>query len=349
MEKRVDSLVFRRMTYADFRHINKVGGEEQGGGGQSYIDFPVKEITLLQWYDFLGIPTSYGAGNRPVWNFQINSLGTESSQELKIYQRRDASVSIASQKIHSREANRVYAWHPQNGFPEDYDADNQNLIVYILKTTDKEYWAGWFLENEAPNEWYINSQLLQMFSESAKMVKFRKPIFIDTKNVTWPFYSDAKLVINEIPTEDDIITDFELEDTSILLQELIDNKTKPEIVSRVMNVRQRNTTLVRKLKKLYNGKCQISGETYTFKKEDGEYYCELHHLIPLGEDGSDSYANAIIVSPLIHRMLHYAKVSDIDLNKIEDGKLIITINGEEYTITWHPDHLKIVEQVLSNN
>jgi hypothetical protein len=29
MEKRVDSLVFRRMTYADFRHINKVGGEDK--------------------------------------------------------------------------------------------------------------------------------------------------------------------------------------------------------------------------------------------------------------------------------------------------------------------------------
>ena len=54
MEKRVDSLVFRRMTWLPtFRHINKVGGEEQGGGGQSYIDFPVKEISLLQWYDFL--------------------------------------------------------------------------------------------------------------------------------------------------------------------------------------------------------------------------------------------------------------------------------------------------------
>lgn len=27
----------------------------------------------------------------------------------------------------------------------------------------------------------------------------------------------------------------------------------------------------------------------------------------------------------------------------------LTINEEEYTITWHPDHLKIVEQVLNNN
>ena len=46
MEKQVKSIVFRRLTYADFRHINKVGGEETGGGGQSYIDFPTADITL---------------------------------------------------------------------------------------------------------------------------------------------------------------------------------------------------------------------------------------------------------------------------------------------------------------
>lgn len=346
MEKRVDSLVFRRMTYADFRHINKIGGEEQGGGGQSYIDFPVKEISLLQWHDFLGDPTSYGAGNRPVWNFIINSLNIERSQELKIYQRRPASVSIASQKIHSKEANRIYAWHPQNGFPEDYNAETQNLIVYIVKTSDNHFWAGWFLQNEVPESWYANSQLLQMFSETAGMINFRKSIFIDTKNVTWPFYPDARQIGNEIPTENDIITDFELEDTSSTLQELIDSKTKPEIVSRVLNIRQRNTTLVKRLKKLYSGRCQITGETFTFKKTDGDFYCELHHLIPLGEDGSDSYANAIVISPLIHRMLHYAEVSEINLNNIEDGKLPITINGVEYVITWHAEHLKVVEQIL---
>ena len=346
MEKRVDSLVFRRMTYADFRHINKIGGEEQGGGGQSYIDFPVKEISLPQWYIFLGEPTSYGAGSRPVWNFIINSLNLEWSQELKIYQRRPASVSIASQKIHSKEANRIYAWHPQNGFPEDYNAETQNLIVYIIKTSDNQFWAGWFLQNEIPENWYANSQLLQMFSETAGMINFRKPIFIDTKNVIWPFYPDARHIGNEIPTENDIITDFELEDTSSTLQELIDSKAKPEIVSRVLNIRQRNATLVKRLKKLYNGKCQLTGETFTFKKTDGDFYCELHHLIPLGEDGSDSYANAIIVSPLIHRMLHYAAVSEINLNNIVEGKLPITINGVEYVITWHTEHLKVVEQIL---
>ena len=32
-------------------------------------------------------------------------------------------------------------------------------------------------------------------------------------------------------------------------------------------------------------------------------------------------------------MLHYADVSEIDLNNIVDNKLKITINGDEYEIT----------------
>jgi 5-methylcytosine-specific restriction protein A len=52
MEKIVDSIVFRRITPADFFNINKVGGEEQGGGGQSYIDFPVANISILDWRGF---------------------------------------------------------------------------------------------------------------------------------------------------------------------------------------------------------------------------------------------------------------------------------------------------------
>ncbi len=95
MEKRVDSLVFRRMTYADFRHINKIGGEEMGGGGQSYIDFPIADIHLQKWFDFLGNNTGVGAGNRPQWDFRINSLGFVAPITLRIYQRRAASVSIA--------------------------------------------------------------------------------------------------------------------------------------------------------------------------------------------------------------------------------------------------------------
>ncbi len=349
MEKRVDSLVFRRMTYADFRHINKVGGEEEGGGGQSYIDFPIADIQLQRWFDFLGVNTGVGAGDRPQWDFRINSLGIVSLITLRIYQRRAASVSIASQKIHSRASNRVPSWHPDNGFPNDYNPDAENLVVYIVKTTDGEYWAGWFLQNQIPANWIGNVALSKMFTqESAGYLKFRGKLFIETTNQVCPFYFNAATVANDIPTEQDVETELELEDTSPRLQELIDTNTQPEIVNRVMRIRQRNNRLVRNLKDLYAGRCQITGEQFTFIKRDGEFYSEVHHLIPLGENGSDAYANAIVVSPLIHRMLHYAEVSEINLNNITDRQLPITINGIAYTITWHFNHITTVEQTLTD-
>ena len=47
-------------------------------------------------------------------------------------------------------------------------------------------------------------------------------------------------------------------------------------------------------------------------------------------------------------MLHYADVSEIDLNNIVDNKLKITINGDEYEITWLPQHLETVQKSLDD-
>jgi 5-methylcytosine-specific restriction protein A len=348
MEKRVDSLVFRRMTYADFRHINKVGGEEEGGGGQSYIDFPIKDIELKKWFDFLEKNTGVGAGNRPQWDFTVNSLGIKDPKTLRIYQRRDASVSIASQKIHSRSSNRVPSWHPDNSFPIDYNPGSDHLVVYIVKTTDGEFWAGWFLQNHIPKNWQINDSLKRMFEEdSAGYIKFKSKVLIDTENKEWAFYFDAKEVKNQVKTEEDVEEDLLNQDTSPKLDEP-EVKAKPEFRKKLLKIRERNKQIVKNLKKLYKGHCQISGDKLTFKKKNGELYSEVHHLISLGENGSDDYANAIVVSPLIHRMLHYATVSNIDLTKIKDHKLKIKINEKDFEITWHPEHTKTVVKSLKD-
>lgn len=314
MEKIANSLVFRRLTYADFRHINKTGGEEAGGGGQSYIDFPITNISLNNWFKFLGKKSGAGTGNRPYWSISINSLGMNAPINLKIFQRRAASVSIAAQKIHSRESNRVPAWHPANSFPIDYNPESDNLVVYIIKTGDGGYWAGWFLKNEIPKKWDINDELKRLFEEHAGYINFKNKTLIDTEEKDWPFYFVAKKAKNRIKTEDEIEEDFIDQDTSPKLDDLEKSDLKPEVKERIIKIRQRNYKIVKNLKKLYDGKCQLSDDIYTFKKKDGKFYSEVHHLIPLGEKGSDSYANAIVVSPLIHRMLHYAKVSNIDLS-----------------------------------
>jgi 5-methylcytosine-specific restriction enzyme A len=347
MEKIVSEIVFRSLTHADFFNINKTGGEEVGGGGQSYIDFPTANVTVSDWRRFLGTPTAT-ATQGPEWRFLIRSLGLTAPQNLKIYQRRPQSVSIAAQKIHSNRANRVQAWHPNHGFPATFNPGANRLVVYIIKSTDQEYWAGWFLRGAIPDHWFRNTSLLRMFQEDAGIIRFTSTsrVFFNTTDTEWAFYFNAVDPINKIVTEEAIEEDLVNEDVSPRLAN-IDNSPLPAAVKeRIIRTRRRNKAVVNNLKALYGNRCQLTGTALTFTKTNGDLYSEVHHLIPLGEDGSDSYANAIVVSPLVHRMLHYATVSPINLSQIVDNTLAITINGQPYTITWHQNHMNVVQQTI---
>jgi len=88
---------------------------------------------------------------------------------------------------------------------------------------------------------------------------------------------------------------------------------------------KRNLSLVTDLKKKYN-KCQLCD--FTFKKKNGEYYNEIHHIIPLSQNGKDQEINSLIVCANCHRKLHYATV---DISKILDNGTII-INGDVHII-----------------
>ncbi len=348
MEKRVKEIIFRRLTYADFKHINQTGSPYGTGGGQSYIDFPCADISLAKWNDFLGNPTDLGAGQRPYWIFNINSLGLSNPISLKISNRRTASVCITSQKLESRESNRIPSWHPKNGFPIDYDSTLQNLVVYLVKTYDDDYWAGWFLKKSKPKSWFVNEELEELFSnDSAGYIKIKEKLYLDTDNADWAFYPSPKFLENQKESGDEKELELLDDDTSIKFQTLSQIPEKVEFVERLVKIRKRNTQIVKQIKTLYQGRCQLTGEEFTFKKKNGELYSEVHHLIPLGEDGSDSYENIVVISPLIHRMFHFATVSPIDLTQIIDNKLVITINAQQYTITWHPEHHRIIEESLT--
>ncbi len=47
----------------------------------------------------------------------------------------------------------------------------------------------------------------------------------------------------------------------------------------------------------------------TFKKPDGIPYCEVHHIIPLFENGEDALHNLAIVCAHHHKMAHFAEGS----------------------------------------
>ncbi len=341
MKKRIVSLIYRHLTNADFYNINKVGGEEQKGGGQSYIDLPVRYISQTNMIDLLGQPTGVRSQGSE-WTVNVNSFNvSQTNQSVTLYRRAKTRFCISSQKIYSREGNRVWAWHPNNGFPTRF---NKNIIVYIAKAWDGQLWAGWFKLTPSIKKQLNQSPLkcITLAKPNSGYVNLLGESCVATGVLTKPFEFNLDNTAL-LPEETEML---QLnEDISVRLEEQASSIT-PEVKTRIEKYRKRNKTLCDNLKKLYNGTCQITGNAFSFKKKDGSYYSEVHHLIPLGENGSDSYWNTIVVCPMMHRMLHYADVGPIDLSQIVNNKLPITINGTTYTLEWKPEHAQKVQESL---
>lgn len=335
----LSELVFRRITRADFFHINKQPGTDTTGGGQSYIDFPVNDVAINTWRDFFASIMPEEKSNGPLWTVEIKSLGGLGSQKVDIGQRRPASVNIRAQKMFSLRSNRVFAWHPDHGdfplAPTDIEsADDpripaliKGLIIFILKTDQDEYWAGWSRAKKIKGLIAADARFKKMLVGQAGHLSFDPTVALDISDLKDPFR-----VQPHADPEESVAAELFQED--ILSKEV-------EKTQKVTEVFQRNLKVARKLKLLY-GTCQVTGDAYVFQKTNGDPYLEVHHLVPLGKGGSDKLENLVVISAHVHRMLHHADVKGIDLMNIVDDKLDFTINGEAYTITWLPEHAKMI-------
>ena len=361
--EKVKSIIFRKLTDADFFNINKPPGAEAAGGGQSYIDVPVSAVNPRQWKKFFKGLSSGRTSCGPKWNPEVHSLGVKDCQTVTIGQRREASFSIRSQKLMSRKSNRVYAWHPKyTKFPVPRNPAKRehiyNLVVYLVALENGTYWAGWHQKSKPEQNWPINDALNDLFLKGAGIIEDTDEILFEVNDPEWPFRIETPskpVPATKVPVVGRLVKRkpvFREKSEAEIIQELLDEDesidedtttAKKEVIRKI---RIRNRKVIGLLKALYKGECQLSGSNLTFRKRDGTLYSEVHHLIPIGEKGSDSIFNLIVISPLIHKMLHYASVSPIDLTKIKDNKLVLTINGNEYSISWHPDHVKIIKESL---
>ena len=70
--------------------------------------------------------------------------------------------------------------------------------------------------------------------------------------------------------------------------------------------------------------CEVDGNHKTFKGQNGENYCEAHHLIPMNMQEKFFYsldveANIVSLCPTCHNLLHYS------INNIEKKNIIISM------------------------
>lgn len=101
-------------------------------------------------------------------------------------------------------------------------------------------------------------------------------------------------------------------------------------VKEVISKRIERGFISQKIKELNNYKCLIcealNQNPYAFKKKDGGYYIETHHIMPVSglTEGSLGITNLITVCPNHHRQLHYGNC-EISSNTKE--KIIFIIDG----------------------
>lgn len=101
-------------------------------------------------------------------------------------------------------------------------------------------------------------------------------------------------------------------------------------------------SIAKEIKKHIKYKCQMSealGENpYSFKKNNGEYYVETHHIIPVSDTKNSklSVENLICLCPNHHRQVHYGNVELINNN---DTYLEYNIDGIQVKI----DKIKLNE------
>jgi len=112
------------------------------------------------------------------------------------------------------------------------------------------------------------------------------------------------------------------------------SRAVPE-VKEVLSKQIERGPVAAKIKELSGGKCQICEalglNPYSFRKMNGEYYVEVHHIIPVSErqPGSLSSSNLMTVCATHHRQLHYGNVKII-VNTGEE--FIFDMDGKQISI-----------------
>jgi len=148
---------------------------------------------------------------------------------------------------------------------------------------------------------------------------------------------DFHSVIDAVSVDDEVATALAVDHLDQMSEKALLESLSSFIASKPPAVRReivkrfkRNLKLVRRLKRLYEGRCQVCD--FTFEKGKGGRYCEAAHIRPISlrEADLDIRDNLVILCPNHHKMLdHGAMRIEFDPSK---KKLFAVIEGRRLAI-----------------
>lgn len=179
------SWIFRRLTQNEFKAItDRI--QSKGGGSQTYIDLPKSKISDSNLNDFFGAGKSLDNKGYN-WEVPIYSLGLDlPAQKVVISSRRKVSNCIREQN----KDKRINIWKEEfSNFPSgSYNDTSDPIYLFIVKTDEGKFYAGWFYANQYNETWYLTKDICQpMTNTDAGYCKFSVPIKMDDKIYSWPF------------------------------------------------------------------------------------------------------------------------------------------------------------------
>lgn len=148
----------------------------------------------------------------------------------------------------------------------------------------------------------------------SKMVTSHREHIAKNKIILSNFYSNTVL---NLPSK--IIFEKELEE-KVRQARKISSKKRKEILSKSnpkptkktvkQTVFNRNQYVIAEVLNRANGVCERCKKPAPFIRDnDNSPYLEVHHKIPLAEEGDDTVENAIALCPNCHRQAHYGKTT----------------------------------------
>lgn len=224
--------------------------------------------------------------------------------------------------IFCREKNIILAISGGVKYKDRPDENNPGMFLYHGSGENRD---------QDPNDARVgNRQLKDSVKNKTTVFLFEKPKkgdkckFIDEVRVVGePFYdpTDApgsrKLIYRleylSKQTIDDLmeaIKDTPNED----LVEIVHSKTKKKSVTSTHYDRDPYVRLYALRRS--NGFCDLCEKEAPFKKKDGSPYLEVHHIIPLSEQGEDSWNNVCSLCPNCHRKMHVVR-DECDVSKLQ--------------------------------
>lgn len=200
-----------------------------------------------------------------------------------------------SGNIIARSENIIY-------FSEPVVIDNLKVHQENLLPEGKQISQQGFNYLNSDNVYNILKEALRRNPDDGKLKNFLKR-----------FPLKVELTKEQIETFDFIETVESTDANSLKSISKLEQKMKkatPEVKQRIASFIERGT-IAKKVKELNQHKCQICEaqgiDPYSFKKPDGTYYIEAHHVEPVSskKEGVLSMANIITVCANHHRQLHY--------------------------------------------